>query len=826
MKNFLLAMAVAVMPFEAFAQFGVVAPLHVNGNQLNDEHGNKVVLHGVMDTPNPYFNHYRWGQQCTDATVPACIDYFEKVFAGIANPAKGTYCNIFRLHLDPCWTNDPAKPKTGSEQGEANISRFSSTRLQKYLNTLYWPIAQKALNHGLYVVMRPPGVCPKDLRVGDAYQQYLKTVWRIVSAHAGVKKHAGVVSLELANEPVHVYGANGQSSPRALHDYFQPIVDVIRANGFKGIIWIPGTGYQSQYQSYATHPISDNNYGYAVHVYPGWYGASDKSYDHQAFIRNFKAQVPVVTSKPILVSEIDWSPEKPGAGKYNEFGQWVPANLGTWGTATTSKWGNAWKAVKDHYGNISMTLTSTDDYLDVDQYLKDGRVTDAFGGNTEACAKTCFYWYYEYSKKDFAVRSGGTSPTLPPANNNTGGNLIKPWPVQSDIVPVGWTVVDNGIECSEGTTQNGPRLMQFAAGGEFAHGFYVREVSASKAGYIEYGGKNGYLLPLAFGEYELTCNAIAWTGEPWLKCEVFDPTGDILASTIVAVRPNIVRNRNARITGSTRIGLSFYSMQKGNYRVRFTPVADRQGNGGEWREVVIGNIALHSKGNPLAFDKGGEVPEGWTVVDADRKATTGSAGSGPRTFSFSGGGDISTGLYIRQSDATKGGYAEYGTTPGYGLSLKAGHYTLSYHAVAWAGSPFVKCEVLDRSNRVLGSQVISCDKSVEKNLSASTSASSRGVVHFHAPSTDYYHFRWTPVADRQGNPGTWLEVVFGHIKIQQGAVQAKATSSANDETTALKAAQLSTGTSTNDVWYNLQGQRVVRPVKGLYIHKGRKVLVK
>lgn len=70
MKNFLLAMAVAVMPFEAFAQFGVVAPLHVNGNQLNDEHGNKVVLHGVMDTPNPYFNHYRWGQQCTDATVP------------------------------------------------------------------------------------------------------------------------------------------------------------------------------------------------------------------------------------------------------------------------------------------------------------------------------------------------------------------------------------------------------------------------------------------------------------------------------------------------------------------------------------------------------------------------------------------------------------------------------------------------------------------------------------------------------------------------------------------------------------------------------------
>jgi hypothetical protein len=63
-----------------------------------------------------------------------------------------------------------------------------------------------------------------------------------------------------------------------------------------------------------------------------------------------------------------------GSGKYNEFGQWVASNMGTWGTASTSKWGNAWKAVKDYYGNISMTLTSTDDYLDVDAYLNNGTV--------------------------------------------------------------------------------------------------------------------------------------------------------------------------------------------------------------------------------------------------------------------------------------------------------------------------------------------------------------------------------------------------------------------------------------------------------------------
>lgn len=158
-KKFLAILAATLLPSCMFAQFGVVAPLHVNGNQLNDAYGNKVVLHGVMDTPSPYFNKYRWGNTCTDNNIQPCISYYDKIFGALQNPAKGTYCNIFRLHLEPGWTNDPNKQSTGSETGEANISRFSAARLQKYLDALYLPIAQKAINHGLYVVIRPPGVC-------------------------------------------------------------------------------------------------------------------------------------------------------------------------------------------------------------------------------------------------------------------------------------------------------------------------------------------------------------------------------------------------------------------------------------------------------------------------------------------------------------------------------------------------------------------------------------------------------------------------------------------------------------------------------------------
>lgn len=36
---------------------------------------------------------------------------------------------------------------------------------------------------------------------------------------------------------------------------------------------MPGLGYQSQYSGYAINPIEGDNIGYAIHVYPGWYGS-------------------------------------------------------------------------------------------------------------------------------------------------------------------------------------------------------------------------------------------------------------------------------------------------------------------------------------------------------------------------------------------------------------------------------------------------------------------------------------------------------------------------------------------------------------------------
>lgn len=437
-KLFLL---LGLLPFYVLAQvsYGSLAPLHVEGRHLKDVHGNTVVLHGVMDTPSPYFNNYRWGGDCSSTNIAPCIAYFDKLFAGLTNHADGAYCDVFRLHLDPCWTNDPAKKSDGKESGEADISRFSQTRLKTYLKTLYWRIAQAAMKHGLYVVVRPPGVCPGTIQVGDDYNNYLMTVWDTFTQNDSILKYSGQISIELANEPVKLLNAQGKEDPKALHDFFQPIVDKIRANGYTGIIYAPGTGWQSNYRDYATYPIEGANIGYAVHDYVGWYNTSDTSYDSLAAIKSFHNSVPVVDTNPIIITEVDWSPEKEGTGHYNEHNEWVVSNYGTWATGSTSKWGSAYKAVLDHFGNISMTLSGTGCYLDIDTLLATGHSVPAFGRLPEASGQACFDWYRDYAQRDNAYPAWSRAWTADLGNNRYVNPIVNGDFPDPDVIRVGDT---------------------------------------------------------------------------------------------------------------------------------------------------------------------------------------------------------------------------------------------------------------------------------------------------------------------------------------------------------------------------------------------------
>lgn len=94
-------------------------------------------------------------------------------------------------------------------------------------------MAGYAVSKGLYVVMRPPGVCPEKIAVGDEYNQYLIKVWTHVAQHPKLKNHPNIM-FELANEPINIlgpdgtYGAGSQGHFDKLKEYFQSVVDAMQ----------------------------------------------------------------------------------------------------------------------------------------------------------------------------------------------------------------------------------------------------------------------------------------------------------------------------------------------------------------------------------------------------------------------------------------------------------------------------------------------------------------------------------------------------------------------------------------------------------------------
>jgi beta-xylosidase len=359
-----------------------VSQLHVDGKYLKDAQGNIVNLHGFAQTYSPWFNEQ--GSKWSNYDVAKCLSYNKGLIDSIMS--KGWKMNFMRLHMDPYWSNTPGVSTTG----ENDISAFSMSRFKTYLATVFIPMARYAISKGMYVVMRPPGVCPENICVGDAYQNYLKQVWGYVAANSYLRNNPGIM-FELANEPVNIKKADGtDGSAKDLHDYFQAVVDTMRQY-CSNILWIPGTGWQSNYKPYGTYPIQGYNIGYAVHCYPGWYngtgGAADVNY--LDFAKGWADQInPVGNVAPIMVTEMDWAP-----AKYNA----------SWGKSTTgvagkTGFGANFKKIADDHKNVSWLFFTDAKYLA--QYTNTPPAegdTCTFLNDPEACPWPCYHWYQDYA---------------------------------------------------------------------------------------------------------------------------------------------------------------------------------------------------------------------------------------------------------------------------------------------------------------------------------------------------------------------------------------------------------------------------------------------
>ena len=334
----------------------------------------------------------------TTTAVVRCLDYFDRLCAGLMERRQGLYANMIRVTDDAYWCSDDRhKPSKDAHYHTA----FDRPKFDRYVEKVLVPFTENAVRRGLYVVIRPSYCAPHDVRIGDSYHRHIVEEWSVIAANKRIQAMAGQVLLELQNEPVNILTKDGARSDAALPAYCQKMVDMVRKKGFKGVVLVPGTGYQSNFRDFVAHPIKDplNNYGYAVHVYPGWYAQHDGNADPDRFLRHFLDSVPVVRDYPCVVTECDWSPERPGQGKLNEFGQEVKANYGTWGTASTSKWGGAYLKTIERLGNVSTICGDINLLFKIDDWLKDGRIVVPFDGNPECSPKAFFDLYAKWGRQ-------------------------------------------------------------------------------------------------------------------------------------------------------------------------------------------------------------------------------------------------------------------------------------------------------------------------------------------------------------------------------------------------------------------------------------------
>ena len=298
-------------------------PLHVDGRYLKNPKGDIVTLHGFL------------------CWWPASID-----FPGVFDPAEIDFLR-FKITTDSIlnsgWKMDYARLHFTNPI--ASPSDFDGFVRNNLFETYYLPYIDYLNSKGLYVLLMCDAdnneVFSSNREIGEPLWQRLMNYWNYVSSHPRIKNNPGVM-FELANEPGTFQGSDGSLTDfRTLKAYYQPMVDVIRNNGCEQIIWVPGSGCQSEYRGYASYPIEGDNIGYAVHAYD-WCGGRD----YETIRKDWDATVePVSNMAPIIITETGWE------GKYSV----SPIGDGTKPEVPvlTSDFGVNSKRVWDELGNVS-----------------------------------------------------------------------------------------------------------------------------------------------------------------------------------------------------------------------------------------------------------------------------------------------------------------------------------------------------------------------------------------------------------------------------------------------------------------------------------------
>ena len=221
-------------------------------------------------------------------------------------------------------------------------------------------------------------------------------------------------------------------------------------------------------------------------------------------------------------------------------------------------------------------------------------------------------------------------------------------------------------------------------------------------------------------------------------------------------------------------------------------------------------VVLSSK-----FTEANSVPAGWVTYDSDEKRIgyVGGFGQGCRILQMTGSPrDFTYGLYIRNKNGqAHQGYAKYGLPEANcSMTLARGHYTLKYRICNWNREEFSKVEVavekLDDGQAVAQVEYMPT-VNVGNVTSNSFSGSKQETFEFDVYEGGNY------VLAIYSDASGWSDALIGYLSLAYSGEPVTAI------TTVAAADSL-------DRIYNLNGQAIANPSKGIFIKNGKKVVLK
>jgi hypothetical protein len=165
-------------------------------------------------------------------------------------------------------------------------------------------------------------------------------------------------------------------------------------------------------------------------------------------------------------------------------------------------------------------------------------------------------------------------------------------------IPEGYYVKFGEEDRPGGTSYgSGPRMFDFAEGGDFTKGLYFRE------GYVEFGSVDGYPLTLtAAKKYQISFNSAMWKDNgPQMRFEIFNEAQEQEYVQMISNKPN-VNGSQAAVNGSTVTNITFIPEATGNYILRWTSATSETGNPG-FNEVILANPSVKYMPNQVGVEE-------------------------------------------------------------------------------------------------------------------------------------------------------------------------------------------------------------------------------